>query len=143
MVAALPAQLERELELPRVVGCRGLTCEARSSSRDRFAELVDRRHVGTVEKVEAISDEIELQAFAEGNLLGEAEINLEETWADECVAAQATVTACGRSEKGHHKGGAIVSEANVSLCEIHARNEGRGRATAGYDRRPRLGSAEV
>ena len=70
MVDALPAQLEGELELPRVVGRRGLTGEARSSPRNRFAELVDRRDVGAIEKVEAIRDEIELQAFAEWNLLG-------------------------------------------------------------------------
>jgi len=99
----LPAQLESELELPRVVGCRGLTCKT-SRACGGIAELVDRGHVGAVEKVEAIRDEIELQAFAEGNLLGEAEINLEETWADERVAPQASITTCGRSEKGHHKG---------------------------------------
>ncbi len=100
----LPAQLESELELPRVVGRRGLTGEACSSARYRFAELVDRRDVGAIEKVEAIRDEIELQAFAEGNLLGHTEINLEEAGTNERVAPQASITTCGRSEKGHHKG---------------------------------------
>ena len=102
MVDALPAQLESELELPRVVGCRGLTCKTSCACR-RIAELVDRGHVGTVEKVETIRDEIKLQALAEGNLLGQTKINLEEAGTNERVAAQASVTAERRSERGHRK----------------------------------------
>jgi hypothetical protein len=65
----LPAQLESELELPRVIGCRGLTGET-SFASSGVAKLVDRRDIGAVKQIETIGNEIELQPFAEGNLLG-------------------------------------------------------------------------
>jgi len=64
---SLPAQLQGELELPRVVGRRGLTGKA-IWARGGITELIDRRHVGAVEKVETVGDQIELEAFAEGDL---------------------------------------------------------------------------
>src|ERR1700746_3532372 len=65
----LPAQLESELELPRVIGCRGLAGET-GFAGSGIAKLVDRRDIGAVKQIETIGDEIELQPFAEGNLLG-------------------------------------------------------------------------
>lgn len=63
----LPAQLESELELARIVGRRGLT-GGTSGARSWIAELVYRRHVSAVEKIEAIGDQVELKAFAKRNL---------------------------------------------------------------------------
>ena len=51
------------------------------------AELIDRRDVGAVEKVESVGDDVELEALAEGNAPGEAHIPLEKVRLGETVPA--------------------------------------------------------
>src|SRR5256884_9713751 len=72
----LPAQLERELELARVVGrCR----LARSAGRagQGIAKLVDGGNVGAVEEVKNVGGGVDLEALAERKAPGVGHIHLE------------------------------------------------------------------
>ena len=129
MGRALPAQLESELELPRVVGRRGLT-GGTSRARSGIAELVNRCYVGAVEKVEPVGDQVELKAFAERNLFGQAQIDLEEARANEGVAAQIAVTAERGSERWHGECRTVVGKTNIGGSEMHAGNKRRSGAAA-------------
>ena len=75
-VRGLPAHLEGKLELARVVRSGWL---ARSAGRagKGITKLVDRGYVGAVEEVEGVSDDVDLEALAEGNAPGQAQIHLE------------------------------------------------------------------
>src|SRR5207249_6297920 len=66
----LPAQLEGELKLARVVGSRRLACAA-GGTRQGIAKLVDGGNVGAVEQVERICDDVDLEALAQGDATGE------------------------------------------------------------------------
>src|SRR5260370_30620734 len=76
-VRGLPAHLEGELELARVVRGRRL---ARGAGRagQGIAKLVDGGNVGAVEEIERVGDDVDLKAFTEGNAPGEAHVHLEE-----------------------------------------------------------------
>ena len=76
--AVLPVEFESELELAGVEGCGWLAGGAGGTGRG-IAELVHPGDVGVVEKVEGVGDEIETEAFAEADALGDAEIELEES----------------------------------------------------------------
>src|SRR5256886_7774695 len=98
----LPAQLERELELARVVGrCR----LARSAGRagQGIAKLVDGGNVGAVEEVKSVGDDVDLEALAERNAPGEAHIHLEKVRRRESVPAEISVAARGRGNERHLK----------------------------------------
>src|SRR5215472_4932805 len=85
--AELPDKLERELADSRVVGGSGLPRGARGAGQ-RIAELVHGRNVGVVEKVEAVVDELQLQALTEVNSLRNAHIPGKEHGHGKTVAAQ-------------------------------------------------------
>src|SRR5438046_5041171 len=138
----LKDELQCELKLARIVGSRGLAGGAGGASK-RIAELVDCCHVGAVEKVEAVGDEVEFQPFAQRNFLGKAQIDLEEAWAPETIAAQIAIATRGRSNAWDGKGRAVVSQALIRRAKLHARNEWRSCAAARDDRRTRLRRAEV
>src|SRR2546430_631781 len=72
----LPAQLERELELARVIRRRWLA-RAAGGTGQGVAKLIDCGNVGAVEQIEGVSDEVNLEALAEGDAPGETQIHLE------------------------------------------------------------------
>ena len=82
----LPVQLESELELPRVVSRGGLTGEA-SCASGRIAKLVYRCHVGAIEKIKGVRDQVKPHAFAKWNSLRYPQIHLEKTWRNKMIAA--------------------------------------------------------
>src|SRR6266404_145478 len=136
----LPGKFQGELELAGVVGRGGLASQAGGACR-WVAELVDGQDVEAIEKVEAVGDEIETNALADGNRLGDAQINLEEAGGGEAIAAKIAVAARGRRDAGNREGGAVVGEARSRYAEGDPGNERRGGAAA--NRWARLRSAEV
>src|SRR5947207_12401576 len=72
----LPAQLESELELARIVGSRRLSGAARRASQG-IAKLVNGGNVCPVKQVERVGDDVDLEAFAEGDATGKSQIHLE------------------------------------------------------------------
>ncbi len=71
------------------------------------AELVDGEDVKAIEKVEAVGDEVEVQTLGDGNRLGDAEIDLEESRSGEGVAAEIAVATGRRSHTGNGEDGAV------------------------------------
>src|SRR5256885_10261065 len=133
---------QRELKLARVVGSRRLAGGAGGASK-RIAELVDCCNIRPIQQVEAVGDEVEFQPLAQRNFLGEAQVDLEEAWAREAIAAQAAIAAGRRSNARGGKGRAVVSQALIRRAELHARNQWRRRAAARDDRRTSLRRAVV
>jgi len=138
----LKDKLQRELKLARVVGSRRLAGKAGGASK-RITELVDGGNVGAVEKVEAVGDEVEFQPLAQRNFLGKAQVDLEEAWAREAIAAQVAIAAGWRRYARDGECGAVVCETVIRRAKLHAGNEWRRRAAARNDRRTRLRRAEV
>src|SRR5208283_2138465 len=75
---ALPVQLESELELPGVVGSRGLA-RSTNHTRRRIAQLVHGKNVRVVEQVETVGDQVQPEALAKADAFGYAHVELEET----------------------------------------------------------------
>ena len=96
----LPVQLERELELARVVG-GGWLSRGAGGTGGGVAELVYGCDVGAIEKVESVGDELEANALADGHALGYAHVPLEKSRAGVAVAAQDAVAAGGRRDAGN------------------------------------------
>src|SRR5882757_7559823 len=138
----LKDEFQCELKLARVVGSRWLASGAGGASK-RITELVDCCNIRPVQQVEAVGDEVEFQPLAQRNFLGEAQVDLEEAWAREAIAAQVTVAASRRSNARDGKGRAVVSQALIRRTKLHTGNEWRRRAAARDDRRTRLRRAEV
>jgi hypothetical protein len=138
--ARLPGKFQGELELAGVVGRGGLTSQA-GGACCRVAELVDGQDVETIQHIEAVGDEIETKALADGNRLGDAKINLEEAGGGEAIAAEIAVAARRRGDAGDREGGAVVGKASSRYAEGDARNERRGSGAA--NRWACLRSAEV
>jgi len=65
-LSPLPAELEGELELARVVR-GGWLAGGTGQAGQGIAKLVDGGNVGTVKEVEGIGDEVDLEALAEGD----------------------------------------------------------------------------
>src|SRR5256885_800085 len=138
----LKDKLQCELKLACVVGSRRLASGAGGASK-RVAELVDCCNIRPIQQVKAVGDEVEFQPFAQRNFLGEAQVDLEEAWAPETIAAQVAIAAGRRSNARHGKGRAVVSQALIRRAKLHTGNERGSRAAARDDRRPRLRCAEV
>src|SRR5256885_8852922 len=124
----LKDELQCELKLARVVGSCRLAGKAGGASK-RIAELVDRCNIRPVQQVEAVGDEVEFQPLAQRNFLGEAQVDLEEAWAREAIAAQVAIAAGGRRNARGGKGRAVVSPALIRPAEMHTRDE-RGSCAA-------------
>src|SRR5256885_5341612 len=138
----LKDELQCELKLARVVGSCGLAGKAGGASK-RIAELVDRCNIRPVQQVEAVGDEVEFQPLAQRDFLGEAQVDLEEAWAREAIAAQVAIAAGWRRYARDGECGAVVCETVIRRAKLHAGNEWRRRAAARNDRRTRLRRAEV
>jgi len=82
-----------------------------------------------------------MQALADGNGFGDAQIDFEEARGGERIAPEIAVAAGRRSDAGNREGGASVGEASASHAEGDAGNEGRSSATT--DGGTRLRSAEI
>src|SRR5215471_17821252 len=126
-VAVLPGELQGELELARVVGCSRLTRKA-GGAAGWIAELVHRRDVGAVQEVEAVGDKVELEVFAEGNFFGDAQVKLEEAWAEELVASERAIATGGRRDLWYGELRAVVCQATVGNAEVGTGNERGSRA---------------
>src|SRR5438105_9854140 len=133
----LKDELQCELKLARVVGSRRLAGKAGGASK-RIAELVDRCNIRPIQQVEAVGDEVEFQPLAQRNFLGEAQVDLEEAWAREAIAAQVAIATRGRSNARDGKGRAVVSQALIRRAKLHTGNEWGRRAAARNDRSTRL-----
>src|SRR5216683_2863076 len=118
----LPGELKGELELARVVGRGWLACAAGRAGQG-IAKLVDGGNVGAVEKVEGFGDEVDLEALAEGDAPGKAQIHLEKVRRCEGVAAEIPVAALGRRNVGHLERRAVGVETQGGRAEGHAGNE--------------------
>src|SRR5262249_46477508 len=79
----LPVQLQRELELPRIV------CGGRLSGIRK--QWTDSRHVETVRDVEHVDDEIHVHALAEVNSLRDAQIVEDRPGRDTGVASEVAI----------------------------------------------------
>src|SRR2546421_13060311 len=108
----LKDKLQCELKLACVVGSRRLAGKATGASK-RIAELVDRCNIRPVQQVEAVGDEVEFQPLAQRNFLGEAQVDLEEAWAREAIAAQVAIAAGGRREAPGGEGRVVRGQAFV------------------------------
>ena len=95
----LPVEFEGELELAGVEGRTWLAGGANGTCRG-IAKLVHRCNVGAVEEVEGVGDEIEPEAFAEADALGDAEIELEKSRRCESVATESSEAAIWRRDTG-------------------------------------------
>src|SRR5256885_17150479 len=113
----LKDELQCELKLARVVGSRRLAGGAGGASK-RIAELVDRCNIRPVQQVEAVGDEVEFQPLAQRNFLGEAQVDLEEAWAREAIAAQVAIAAGGRGKARDGKGRAALCQALVRRAAL-------------------------
>ena len=98
----LPVQFEGELELPSIIGCRGLASQA-VGARSGIAQLVDRCDVGAVKKIETVGDQVQFKAFAERNLLGYAKVNLEKPGPTKAIAAEVSVATRRRRDTWNRK----------------------------------------
>src|SRR2546430_6517459 len=126
-----------ELKLACVVGSRRLVSGAGGASK-RVAELVDCCNIRPIQQVKAVGDEVEFQPFAQRNFLGEAQVDLEEAWAPETIAAQVAIAAGRRSNARPGKGRAVVRQSLIRLAKLHTGKERGSRAAARDDRRTRL-----
>ena len=73
--------------MARIVGGRRLA-RAAGGTRQRIAKLVDGGNVSAVEQVERVGDDVDLEAFAEGDAPGETQIHLEKVRRREGVPAE-------------------------------------------------------
>src|ERR1700676_341982 len=120
----LPAQLQRKLELPRIVRRRRLP-RAASGSSSRVAQLVHRRHVEPVRQVEAIRNHIELEMFAQIKPPRKPQIKLEEPRRHECVAPKIAVASERRGDSRYAERLPAVCQADRRHHKRLARNERR------------------
>src|SRR5208283_4654868 len=142
---ALPVQLESELELPRVVGRRGLA-RAADAARGRIAQLVHGKNVCVIEKVEPIGDQVQPEALAKTDAFGDTQVELEETRHPKGIPAKAANAPVGRRDAGNRERRAVGQQACRSVNKSHALNVGRccgaGRSRSD-NRRTILRRAEV
>ena len=119
----LPAQLERKLELARIVGGGRLAGSARCAG-GWVAKLIHGSDVGAVEQVEGVGDEIESESFAEGDALGETHIPLEKVGRSEAVAAKVAVaTGSGRCDARNAECRTAICQADIRHAKRYARDE--------------------
>src|SRR5271157_502304 len=88
LCAALPVQLDGELELAGIVGGAGLARGA-DAARRRVAQLVHGKNVRVVEEVEPIGDQVQTKTLAKVDALGKAQVELKEIRHPESIAAEA------------------------------------------------------
>ena len=80
---SLERQAQCELELARVERGSGTACVA--------VEWTDIQNVEAIEQVEAIGDDLELEAFAEREITREAKIDKNNVWLDACVTPEIAI----------------------------------------------------
>jgi len=112
------------LELTGVVG-RGWLAGETARAGCWVAELVHGQHIEAVEQVEAVGDQVEMEALTDGNGFGDAQIDLEEAGRGEGIAAEIAVAACGRTYAGNGERRAVVRQAGGSQSERDAGDERR------------------
>src|ERR1700674_851567 len=94
----LPVQLQRELELPWIIGGSGLSGVAGRTT----AKRADRGHIVLVGDVEHVDDQVGVEALAKVDAFGDAQVVEESPGLDSGVAAQVTVELL---QRGHDSGG--------------------------------------
>src|SRR5262249_21842259 len=127
----LPDDLERELELARIIGGSRLAGAARRTGA-WIAELVDGRHVEAVGQVEGVGDDLQLEAFAERETARKPQIELEEIRCGEGIASEVAVATERRGDTGDRERRAAVGKALCRHAESNAGQEGGG-GRAGAD----------
>ena len=124
----------------RIVSCRWLPGQTRGARRG-IAQLVHCGDVGVIGKIESIGNQVEAEAFAEVDGLGDAQVKLKEKWHNKFVAPQ-VANAPGRWRDARNtKHTAVVRKTGLRDAERGAVNIWRNGGPAG--RRPILRSAEV
>src|SRR6516164_370877 len=123
-LANLPAQLQRELKYPRIVGCRWLTRKAlRIRCRIRRAKLIHSGNIRAVQQVEGVCNQLHAPAFAERNAFGYPQIDLEKAGSCETIPPQVSVAASMRGNQRHRKGGTVIGQTNIRRDKMRSRNE--------------------
>src|SRR5271169_5310882 len=92
----LEVKLQPELEGSRIIRRSGLPGGADRRARRGIADGIDAADVEAIQHVESIGDHLKIEALSDVDLLGDAQVDLEETWLVKRIAAKISGATRGR-----------------------------------------------